>query len=396
MKTITSRRAVWLVTKRELNTRLRTRSFVVGTAVMLVLLVGYLLLQMSLASTSGKSTVGLTGQATGIAEQLRTAGTQSGQQIETVTIAGPAEGRAKVDNGDIDALLSGTAADLTVLSKSELDSKLLLVLNGISRQEVLNAQLSEAGLDPAQVARTVSAAHVTTETIKPADAESGQRQVLALVIGMLLYIGLITYGTLVAQGVVEEKSSRVVEILLSTVRPWQLLLGKVIGLGLVGLTQLAILGGVGLVAASLTGVLTISGVAVSALLWGLLWFLLGFFLYATIYGALGSLVSRQEDTQAVVGPVNIVLILAFVAGFSLVGQSPDGSVTKIVSLIPLMSPILMPARIATGSAAGWEIGLSVLLTLATIAAVTWIGGRIYQNSVLRIGSRIKLADALRG
>jgi len=174
------------------------------------------------------------------------------------------------------------------------------------------------------------------------------------------------------------------------------LLGKVIGLGLVGLTQLVILAVAGLGTAAATGVFTLSGFATGAVLWGLLWYLLGFLLYATIYGALGSLVSRQEDTQSVVGPLNIILVAGFIAGFNLLVQNPAGSATKIVSLIPLLSPILMPARISTGAAAGWEIGLSLALTVALVAVLTWIGGKIYGNSVLRIGSRIKLTEALRG
>jgi ABC-2 type transport system permease protein len=200
---------------------------------------------------------------------------------------------------------------------------------------------------------------------------------------------------LVAQGVVEEKSSRVVEILLSTVRPWHLLLGKVIGLGVVGLVQLGILAVVGLAVATGTGVLSVSGVAAGAAAWGIVWYLLGFLLYAMIYGAAGSLVSRQEDTQTVVGPVNIALIIGFIVGINLLTQSPDGTATRVVSLIPLLSPVLMPARISTGAAAPWEIVTSLALTIASIALVTWLGARIYQNGVLRVGSRVKLADALR-
>lgn len=396
MNTISSWRAVWLVAKRELNTRLRTRSFVIGTAALLLILMGYVLLQATLISSDETSRIGLTGQTAGIAEQVRTVGAEAGEKIETVTIADPAQGRAQVENGDLDAMLSGNATELKVLVKSQLDGDLRTTLNRVSQQEVLKGKLSEAGLIPDQVMRTVTETQVEVDSIKPADPESGQRLAIGLIVAVLLYMSIVTYGTLVAQGVVEEKASRVVEILLSTVRPWHLLLGKVIGLGLVGLTQLVIIGGAGLIVGSATDVLTLSGVATSALLWGVVWYLLGFLLYATIYGAMGSLVSRQEDTQSVVGPVNIVLVLGFVVGFNLMAQAPDGMGTQVLSLVPLLSPVLMPARIATAAAELWEIALSLGLTVGAIALFTWLGARIYQNSVLRVGSRIKLTDALRG
>jgi ABC-2 type transport system permease protein len=396
MRTLSGRRAVWLVMKRELNTRLRTRSFVIGTVVMLVLLLGYVGFQSALAGSADKSTVGLTGQATGIAQQLQTKAAQAGQEISTVTITDPAEGRKKVEDGDLDALVSGSAAKLTATFKSSLDKQLRTVLDQVAQQQVLDGVLSAAQLEPADVMAQVNGTHVQDDALSPEPADHNERLIVGLIVAFLLYISIITYGTMVAQGVVEEKSSRVVEILLASVRPWQLLLGKVIGLGLVGLVQLVILATAGLIAASVSGVFSLSGFAGSALLWGLLWYLLGFLLYATIYGALGSLVSRQEDTQSVVGPINIVLVIGFVAGFNLLLQDPNGTAAKVVSLIPLLSPILMPARIATGAAAGWEIGLSLGLTVALVALLTWLGGKIYGNSVLRIGSRIKLSEALRG
>ncbi|MFF1610043.1 ABC transporter permease [Amycolatopsis sp. NPDC058278] len=396
MRTLSGRRAVWLVMKRELNTRLRTRSFVVGTGVLLVLLLGYVLFQTSLAGSADKKTVGLTGQAIGIARQLQTEAALSGREISTVVVTDAAEGRKKVEDGDVDALVSGSAAQLTATYKSSLDTELRRVLDQVAQQQVLDGVLSSAQLEPAEVMARVNGTHVRDDALSPQPADQTQRLVVGLVVAFLLYMSIITYGMMVAQGVVEEKSSRVVEILLASVRPWQLLLGKVIGLGLVGLTQLVILAVVGLGAAAATGVFTLSGFATGAVLWGLLWYLLGFLLYATIYGALGSLVSRQEDTQSVVGPLNIILVVGFIAGFNLLVQDPASSATKIVSLIPLLSPILMPARISTGAAAGWEIGLSLALTIALVALLTWVGGKIYGNSVLRIGSRIKLSEALRG
>lgn len=388
--------AVRLVAQRELNTRLRTRSFLIGTAVILVVLAGYLLLQASLFGDVDKKEIGLTGQASGIATPLQAQAEELGQDLTTRQVSSVEEGRALVESGDLDAVVSGSAADLDVLVESDLDQQLQVLLNAISQNEVLTAKLLEAGVNPAQVMGEVDAAQVSVTSIEPEDPEQGQRLAIGLIMVFLLYMSIMTYGSLVAQGVVEEKASRVVEILLSTVRPWHLLLGKVIGLGLVGLTQLLIIGGVGLMMAVATGALTLSGVAVTSLLWGLLWYLLGFFLYATIFAGAGSLVSRQEDVQSVVTPVSMVLVIGFIVGLNLMIQDPEGTGTEVLSMIPLLSPVLMPGRIAAGSVAGWEIAVAIVLTAAAAVLFTWLSGKVYRNAVLGTGSRIKLRDALRG
>jgi ABC-2 type transport system permease protein len=386
--------AVRLVAQRELNTRLRTRGFVIGTIVILAVMVGYLAFQASMISGSDQYKVGLTEQSSGVAAPLQANAQQLGLQVDTVPLAGPDGGRAQVESGELDAVVSGSGTDLQVLVKSDLDQQLRVLFDAVSQQQALDARLAAAGQDPAEVRQAIESVQVQVNAIDPPDPAQGQRLVVGLVMMFLLYMSITTYGALVAQGVVEEKSSRIVEILLSTVRPWHLLLGKVIGLGLVGLVQLFVIAGIGLVMATVTGVLTISGVAVVTLLWGLLWYLLGFFLYATVFAAAGSLVSRQEDTQSVLTPITIVLVVGFIAGFTVV-QDPDSTSATVLSLVPLLSPILMPTRIAAGSAGALEVVAALLLTIAAIAALTWLGARIYQRAVLRTGSRVKLTDVLR-
>jgi ABC-2 type transport system permease protein len=385
-------KAIRLVAKRELNARLRTRSFVVGTAVILVVAAGYFLLQATLFTGSNHNRIGLTGQAIGISDQLRTASQQFGKDVEAVSVMNAAEGHKQVEDGDLDALVSGTASDLQVDVKSGLDPQVQAALNLIAQEQVINAKVLEVG-DGQQILDT---AKVTVTPITPPDPQRDQRLVIGVIMVFLLYMSITTYGTLVAQGVIEEKSSRVVEILLSTVRPWHLMLGKVLGLGLTGLIQLVILAGAGLGMAAASGSLTVTGVAASTVLWGLLWYILGFFLYATVFAAAGSLVSRQEDAQSVLTPVTMVLVIGFIVGLNLMLQSPDGQATTVLSLVPLLSPVLMPGRIAAGLVPGWQVGLSIVLTLATVALLTWLAGRIYRTAVLRTGSRIKLRDALRG
>ncbi|MGH3449505.1 MAG: ABC transporter permease [Haloechinothrix sp.] len=389
-------RAVRLVARRELNTRLRTRSFVIGTAVIIAVMAGYFLLQAAILGGTDRTVVGLSGQATNLAQPIERAAESLGEDVETTVVTNRADAGSKVASGDLDAVVFGNAAELQVLVLSDVNPQLRAALQAISRQEVLRAKLAQAGVaDPASVLDEANRVEVAVTTLEAGDPERSQRLGIGLITAALLFMSISSYGALVAQGVVEEKASRVVELLLATLRPWQLLLGKVIGLGLVGLAQMLVIAVVGLVLATATGVLTLSGVALSTLLWAVLWYLLGFFLYATVFAGAGSLVSRQEDAQSVLTPVTLTLLIGFIAGLNLMIADPDSTASVTLSMIPLFSPILLPVRIATGTVAGWEVGLALVLTLGTIAGCTWLGGKVYQNSVLRTGSRVKFTDALR-
>ncbi|GAA0217400.1 ABC transporter permease [Saccharothrix mutabilis subsp. mutabilis] len=388
-------RAVFLVARREFLTRVRTRSFVLGTLVIIAVLAGYVLLQTMLIERSDRDTVALSGQATVLAEPLKQTAKSFGRDLVTVDVADVAAAEEQVRAGEVDALVTGAPDALRVVVKDRLDDELRNSIDLIVKQQVLNAQLAEAGLDPATVARNVEKAGVEVVALQPDDDRQGQRLAIGLVIAALLYYSLLVYGTMVAQGVVEEKSSRVVEILLSTLRPWQLLLGKVVGLGLVGLAQLVLIGVTGLVLASVSGIIDVTGVAGGALATGVLWYLLGFFLYATVFAAAASLVSRQEELQSVLTPISMAIVIAFVVGINLMIQDASDSLVAVLSVLPPFAPILMPGRMAMGVAPTWQVVLAVVLALAAIAAITWLGGRVYANAVLRTGARVRLRDALR-
>jgi ABC-2 type transport system permease protein len=196
--------------------------------------------------------------------------------------------------------------------------------------------------------------------------------------------------------VVEEKSSRVVELLLATIRPWQLMAGKVAGIGLVGLIQMAVIGGAGLIAGKVLGVLTISGsAAFGTVVWLVVWFLLGFVTYSLVFAALAALVSRQEDVGGVTSPALMFVVLGYVLGISILPSDPGNRLCEILSVIPVFAPTMMPMRLAMGGVPGWEAALAVLLALITIPALVWLSGRIYRNAVVRTGARVKLRDALK-
>jgi ABC-2 type transport system permease protein len=394
-------RTVWLVARRELSTKLHTRSFVVSTVAALLVLAAFVLAQSTLFDGNHRSTIGLNGQAISVAGQLADEARQVSRDVRTVEVTNLADGQAQVADGRLDVLVSGAPAALTVLVDQELDDELRGVLNGLTRQQVLRGQLAAIedlapeGIDVEAVLRNVAEAHVEVRSLTAVDPRADERLAIALIVVALLYLSLLLYGSMVAHGVVEEKSGRIVEYLLSAVRPAQLLGGKVAGLGLVGLIQLAIVGFGGLILGLALKVVTAAGPALIALAWGLVWYVLGFLLYAMVFATLAALVSRQDDMQSVLMPVTAVLVVAFVLGCAVLSRNPAGTTSTVLSLLPPLSPILMPGRITLAAAPFWQVALALALTVATIVALARIGGVAYQNSLLRKDSRSTLRDALR-
>ncbi|WP_424184131.1 ABC transporter permease [Actinokineospora sp. G85] len=390
-------RAVWVVARREVRTRLRARSFVVGTSVSVLVLVAFVLLQTALFTGDRDTRVGLSGQATAIADPLVREAASRGLAITTTTVRDPDDGAARVADGALDALVTGAPSALSLLVADSVDEDLRGALTTIAQREVLRGLLAtfDTETTPDEILLLITDTAVDVHALAAPDTQRTQRLAVALVVVVLLYMSLLLHGTMVAQGVVEEKSTRVVELLLATIRPWQLLLGKVLGLGLVGLAQLAVIGAAGIVLATATGVLSIPWSAAGTLLWGLFWYVLGYLFYAAVFAAAGSLVSRQEETQAVLLPVTSVLVLAFVLGFGLLTRAPTGVAAGVLSVLPPFAPILMPGRLAMGVAPVWQVGVAVVLMLGTVAGLAWLGGRIYTGAILSTGGRVKARAALR-
>jgi ABC-2 type transport system permease protein len=210
--------------------------------------------------------------------------------------------------------------------------------------------------------------------------------------GVLLLV-IATFGSLVLSGVVEEKANRVVEVLLTRIPARTLLAGKIAGIGLLGLAQIGATGIAALVAVTAVGT-DLPSVRPTVVAWALVWFVLGYGLYATAFGVLGSLASRVEDAQSAAGPVSVVLFVGYFASFAALG-SPDTTWAMLVSMFPPTAPLAMPGRIALGVAAWWEPLLAVALTLATIAVLVRVGGRVYVSALLHGGAPLSLRAAWR-
>ena len=224
-----------------------------------------------------------------------------------------------MDAGDLDALLTGESGGYELLGLDSVDSRLQSLVSAAVQQQTLTSALTGAGIDPAQL---TAQAKVSVDTLEPVDPESGQKLALALVGVILLFFTLSGNGQVVATGVVEEKQSRVVELLLATIKPWQLMAGKIIGLGAVGLLQLVILSAISAVGASAAGLLTVPTAAAGMFIMVVVWYLLGFFLFAALYAAIGSTVSRQEELNSVVAPMIFLLLIPFVLTLNLLPNDP--------------------------------------------------------------------------
>ena len=387
---------VFLIARREFLTRVRSRFFLIGTAVLVILVAGYIVIQAVFISRATSTVnVGFVGATQTLAQPMRAGVTGGSVSIQTHDVQSVSSGEEEVRSGALDALISGDPKAPTVEFKDQLDPTVATALDGLVKQAAFEQALVGSGVDPATIEAKVAAAGFHSVALDPNAGQRGERVVVGIFVAALLYISLQLYGGFVASGVVEEKANRIVEIVLSTVRPRQLLLGKVVGIGLVGLVQLVVMGAVALVAVMKTQVISVPSVGLTAVLGGLLWYVLGFLFWALIYASAASTVSRQEDLGSVVAPISILIVAPYVVFFWVVAN-PDNPIGVALSLLPPFAPVMMPARMATGDAQAWQVVVAVALMLAAIFVMNALAARIYSNSVLRLGSRVRLADAWRG
>ncbi|MBN9744022.1 ABC transporter permease [Amycolatopsis sp. A1MSW2902] len=390
--------AVGLVAGREITTRVNSKAYRITTLVMVVIVVGLaLVFKLFNGGGGADATVGYVPAASPLAQPLSATAKSIGQTVATQQVPDEKTGQDKLRDGSIDALLVQDAKRVHVQVKKDLDAKLKNTFTVLEGQLALNQQIESLGGDPAKVRQAT--AEATIDELPPLEKPydyNGQQLVLGIIAGILIYLSLMLNGQSVAQGVVEEKTSRVVELLLSTIKPWQLMAGKVLGIGVVGLIQMLAIGVAGVAAGLGFGVLTISvNAAVGTVIWLIVWYLLGFFMYSIVFAALGALVSRQEDVGGATMPALMFVIAGYVVGISILPSNPGSPLAEVLSLIPVFAPTLMPMRLAMGGVPVWEAVLSVGLVIVLIPALIWLAARIYRNAVMRTGAKVKLRDALR-
>jgi ABC-2 type transport system permease protein len=390
-----SRTLIRVIAAREFMARIRTRVFAITTVLTVIAIGGYILLQAYVfnKSTTTSLDVGFAGTAQAISAPVRAEAAASGETITVHPYTSLAAGTADLQSGTIDALVSGSGAGTTLTVQSAVDPTLQTALNDQTRQQVLTKYLTQHNLAPSDVLGQLNFS-VGVNELSPVNAARIEQIVIGLLVAGTLYVTMIIYGQLVAAAVIEEKSNRIVEILLATVRPWQLMLGKITGLGLVALVQVVIIAGVALVLASATNLVSIPTLGIDVVISGVVWFVLGYLIYALLFAAAGSMVSRQEDVTAVALPVILVLVAGWILALSVAAPDPGSTATTVISFIPVFAPVIMPVRIAAGVAPFWQVAISAVLVIATIYVFALVAGRIYRNSVLRVGGRVKFSDAL--
>jgi ABC-2 type transport system permease protein len=384
--------AVALVARREMSVRSRTKGYRYGLIVTAVL-VAVLAALPKLLGGGSDYTVGLAGPQADRFQAALAAQAAHGTDLSIKVTRYPDEAAARtaVAGGDVEAAVVDNA---TVISKTLLSQGLSVILDTVHRMVATEENLTAAGLDPAKVGQAQQVRPMKEVTLNGSGQDASVRSGLAVVIVVLLFMLLIQVCTWVAMGVVEEKSSRIVEILLTAVRPWQLLAGKIIGIGVLGLSQLIVIAAVGLAAAQVTGAVPrlpegTYGVVASVIVW----FMLGYTFYAALYATIASLVSRQEELSGVLTPATMLMMVAYIVGFVAV-QTPDSTMMHVLSIVPPFSAMLMPVRSAVVDVPLWETGLAMGLMVVAATAVLFVGGRIYQRAVLRTGARVRWREAL--
>ena len=381
---------VWaIVARREFVERGRDRGFLISTAITLLVLVG-VIVATSLLGGETQYRLGAVDDARQVAERSVQAAQLLDVDVELVTTSDDAAAVAAVREGRLDAAVIGGAE---IVVRSEPPAELVGIVQAVSQRTRTEDALRGAGLSDDQIRAALDQAPMEIRALEPVDDRRRENSAVAFVGVLALYGQLFAYGYWVAAGVVEEKSSRVVEVLLATVRPSQLLRGKILGIGVLGLLQLLLIGVVGLIAAQTVGSLDFPSGAIATIGIVLVWFVFGFFFYAGLFAVAGSIVPRQEDLQSTMTPLTLLIVGSFLIGLNAIGN-PTSTLATVASLLPPSAPLVMPSRIVLGETSLLGALLSVAITVAATVALIPIATRIYSAAVLRPG-RVRIRQALR-
>ncbi len=377
--------AIRLVAVREIRTRVMTRAFVIGNAVFIALIVGALGLTAALVPDPGKPVkVGVVGVAKDLGPALDVAGAPVKVKVELRPLADDAAGRRALLDGKVKVVIVPEGGGFVVRTDKKIDPALQAVVSSAVQQRAVAAALRAEKVDPNALSAAAARAKVEIRYLHPPKKDADQRTAITFAIITLLYAQLFNSGFAVANGVVEEKMTRLAELLLGAIKPVHLMAGKVLGIGTVGLVQLAAFGAVGLTAGAATGVLDLTAAAVVAFVSALGWYVLGFLFFGSLYAAAASLVSKQEEVGSAVAPLAVLIIAMFGVAQASVSD-PSGHLSNVMSWIPPFSAILMPLRIAAGVASPLQVVGTAALMLVTSTVLSVVAGRIYQASILRSG-----------
>lgn len=391
-----------LVIGRELLVGFRRKSYRITLAILFLGGVGMAVVPRLLSSDeTPKYTLGVVGAApSGFEAALRAVGEALELRVEPEPFPDRAAAAEAVADDDVDAGLvwpPGAAEGLdreppVLLQEPRTAAALLAAVTNAAVASSTTQRLEAAGVAPER-APTVLASPPRVETVVTPAATG--REGVGFAVVLFLYLAIITAGGQVATGVAVEKTNRIAESLLATVRASQLLAGKVVGIGVLSLIALLVVAVPAAVATVTAGDLDIEPAAAGQIVAGIGWFVLGYGLYGCTYAALGALVDRQEEVNGAVSPLTMGLVVTYFLAIQ-AQASPDSPVAVASSLFPLTAPVVMPMRTAVTSVSPLEIAISAVGVAATAVVVVRAGGTVYRRAIIRTGRRLKLREVLRG
>ncbi|MFE5333928.1 ABC transporter permease [Embleya sp. NPDC056575] len=381
--------AVRLVARREFTERIRDRGFQISVGVMLVILLASVAIPAAIGGGSDKYDVAFLGpQRTQLAQTAERQAALLDVDVRVGTVADRAAAEKALADGKLDAVVD----DGRILVDSKLSDPLAAVLQSAWATVERDLRLSARGIDPSAVNQASAIQPMPKTTLDPDADQRDARKGIAFVGTLVLYGMLMLFCMWVASGVVEEKSSRIVEILLATVPARALLTGKILGIGLLGLLQMLVTAVVGLAAASALGSVELTGAMIYPVALVLLWFVVGYALYACMFAAAAARVSRQEDLQNVITPMTSLLIGSFLAAVFL-GQK-GGTIAHVLAYVPPFSAMLQPAMTAADEVSVVENLVAFAIALLALVGLVRLAARMYEGAVLRMGGKVGFRESL--
>ena len=375
---------------REMVVKLTDKAYVIGTLVTLLLVIGSAGISALMANRGDHTDLAATPQAQAFAGQLSTA-VHAANDKDTLTVHPAADittAEAMLRDGDADAVLERTGGGWQLVFSNSVDNGLVAGVNTVLRQQVLQQAAQAGGTSVDQLTRDST---VHTRQLEGDSDRGVLGRLIGLVFAVLFFMSALTFGMQIAQSVIEEKQSRIVEILVAAIPVRQLLAGKVAGNTVLALAQMGLMVGAGLVGASFVPMLkAYLPDLVRASGWYLVLFLASFMALACIWAAAGAMATRNEDLQQTSSPLIYLLMIAYGAGFL-----ATGAWKVVLSYVPIISGILMPTRIIEGTAHWWDGLIALVVNIAFAAVTVLVGERIYRRALLRTQGRLSYREALK-
>src|SRR5688572_2736792 len=390
-------RSIWLVARRELLERGRSRGFIVSVLFTTTIIIGSFVVPVVFFGDEGPTRVGVVEPAPEqLGSAIETTANVLDQDVAVVSFPSRDAGETALSDDQVAALVivpSDLSSPGELAFRESADPTIQGVVSSAVAGLRVNAALESEGVDPSTFIEAQSPP--TIRALEPPEEGSDARFLIANIGAVLILVGVFSFGFTVLTGVVEEKQSRVMEVVLSTVVPRDLLMGKVLGIGILGLVQLGVFVAAALAAALLTDRFVLPATTPTAILLLSVWFVLGYALYSTALGFLGALASRMEEASNASTPVTMIAMISyFVAIFSVIND-PSGPVAQIATYLPPSAPFVVPLRAAFDAISPIEILISIAITVAGIWILFNVGARVYAGAVLQTAGRMKIRDAWR-